>query len=72
MEKERMVNMELYLTTATERQFGDGETIPAGTKGRVIDIMVENDENRVLFFVEFENIAEWYSSDEIESCDHAQ
>ena len=72
MEKERMVNMELYLTTATERQFGDGETIPAGTKGRVIDIMVENDENMVLFFVEFENIAEWYSSDEIESCDHAQ
>ena len=64
--------MEFYLTTATERQFLDGETIPAGTKGRVIDIMVENDENRVLFFMEFDNIAEWYSNDEIENCDHAR
>ena len=65
--------MELYLTTATEREFRDGETIPSGTKGRVIDIMVENDddENRVLFLLEFEDTIEWYSSDEIVSCDGA-
>ena len=63
---------DLYLKTKIVREHSDGTIVPKGTKGRVIDIMIEAD--RAMFFLEFDDkigFCDWYSHDEIEDCDHA-
>lgn len=65
---------DLYLTTKIAREHSNGTIVPKGTKGRVIDIMIEADCNRAMFFLEFDDeigFCDWYSQDEIEDCDHA-
>jgi hypothetical protein len=49
-----------------DRHMGRDIVIPAGSKGNVIDIMIE--EGRVLFLLEFDNSEwfDWFSVDEIE------
>lgn len=64
----------LYLTTKIAREHSDGTTVPKGTRGRVIDIMIEADWNRAMFFLEFDDerfCCDWYDHTEIEDCDHA-
>ena len=60
----------LYLTTKVDsRPRHTEDVIPAGKKGRVINIMVEN--GNAMFLLEFENTIEWYCSNEVEDCDYA-
>ena len=62
---------DLYLTTKIAREHSDGTIVPKGTRGRVIDIMIESEWNRAMFLLEFDSECDWYSHDEIEDCDHA-
>lgn len=65
---------DLYLTTKIAREHSDGTIVPKGTRGRVIDIMIESEWNRAMFFLEFDDgieLCDWYSHNEIEDCDHA-
>ena len=60
----------LYLTTKIEsRPKYPEDIIPAGTKGKVIDIMIED--SNAMFLLEFKNTIEWYRSDEVEDCDYS-
>ena len=73
---ERVIVKELKLTTAVEKQvgkFNTAEIIPAGTTGRVIDIMLEpeNKYHPVMFLLEFESNIEWYTPEELDGCDTA-
>lgn len=65
--------MNLYLTTKKQSCRGIGDIdVPAGTKGRVIDIMIEDD-GKTMFLLEFDDDygIEWYSSEDIMPCDYA-
>lgn len=64
--------MNLYLTTKKQSRRGIGDIdVPAGIKGRVIDIMIEDD-GKTMFLLEFDDYdIEWYSSEDIMSCDYA-
>ena len=45
---------DLYLTTKIAREHSDGTIVPKGTRGRVIDIMIESEWNRAMFLLEFD------------------
>lgn len=61
---------ELFLITKEEsRPSCPKDVIPAGTMGRVIDIMIDN--GRAMFLLEFEDTVEWYATEELEECDTA-
>lgn len=61
--------MEIYLKTKNPSGRSFQNQIPAGSVGRVIDIMIEDD-GETSFLLEFEDIndgdCEWYSSTDIE------
>ena len=62
--------MNIMLTTACETKVVNADLsdiiIPAGTAGRVIDIIIED--GKVQFLLEFADLdtIEWYSVDEVE------
>lgn len=58
----------IILTTAIEKNialpFQPDNIIPAGTEGRLLDVIIEN--GKVKFELEFESGFEWYEVSEVE------
>ena len=57
----------IELVTKVSRTIDNDITIPAGTKGGLLDIIIEDEGRRVLILLEFDEYPlEWYSPDELE------
>ena len=58
----------MKLITAVAHTLDDDRVIPAGSNGEVIDVIIEDNGNHVMFLLDFEDVGtyDWYEPKELQ------